>query len=394
MSFPETSEEQRQVFYEDLEACLRPGFIHHSVVVGGVHLVLRSPTNADLLLIRARGFSQDVIDWKRWCIATCTWIISGQVVLGELNVASQVYEVLRHIPDQAFEKLFGVFLGLRNRVTQALRGLSAYCLENLSRQYWYALNGSPPSLDSITGIPGTSKLGINMTQRLWMTINVMEDERLYDRRQWHMLRNTLQMDKKAWDKMISSERSSDTLMREERQTERDLFYYRSIGALGWEEDFEAVESALKFKAKTVKDLQGEFYRWVAGEQDEHDQIIEGYKSQVREAYLKIQRRQELRRQKLLEAASGNLGISSRVKMVGYTTKQLAELLKREPRKRGVTTVQDAPIAEYVYDRYMREAPSAGRLKVEEGQLLVEDPSSLQEQVTSRTLDPDILERWG
>jgi len=398
MSLPETTPEDRRLHYEDLEKCLNPGFLYHQVNVGGARLVLRNPTRSDIFLVQARSKFSDDIDWKRWCVATCTWMVNGYILLDEANAAALVYDVLKHLPEKSFNPIFWALLSLRNRVTRALRGLEAYCFEGYSRQRWHSLNGANLSSETITGVPGTSRLGLNLGQQLWVIYNVIEDERLRDERQWVLLRSTMSphLAKKSWDQLISADKSTENRRRDDRQRERDLFYYRSIGALAWDEDFTDLQGPARFKRKSVKDLQSEFYSWVAGEKDEHDLIVEDYKRKIREAHQRAHQRREERRKKVQELFGDSSGVTTRVRMLGYTAEQLANILKDQSgKRRNVAQVHDQGREEYLYDRYLKEDPSAGALAVVDGtlQMAEEAPGALQDQVANRRLAPDILKQW-
>lgn len=398
MSLPETTSEDRRHFYEDLERLLTPGFIHHPVMVNGARLVLRNPTRADLFLTNARADSPDTAEWQQWWVASCVWLVNGQNILGEPQAAYLVYQELRHLPVKSFIKIFWTLMGLRNRFTRALRALESFCFESFSRQKWHSLNGHSLASEETTGVPGTSKLGGNIAQQLWVAYNVLEDARLQDERQWLMLRATMSphLTKKSWNQILSTDKSTNRRRNDDRQREQDLFYYRSIRALEWDEDFVDLQGPARFKRKSVKDLQGEFYRWVAGEKDEHDLAVEAHKRRIRQGFIRAQKRREARQKKVQELFAGQSGVTSRVKMMGYTPEQLAELLeKRRPGQKNVAQIHDPSKSEYLYGKYMEEDPSVGALEVRDGVLHVHEDrrETLQSHVANRRLAPDLLDRW-
>lgn len=389
MSFPKTTFEERQEHYKDLESLIHVGFISHKIKIGNVDLCLRSPCKSDTFLIRNRANffrsrNSKTMDWKVWTLATCTWMLNGYSLLEERNSAVEIYNNINILPGKTLNFLFNVYLGLYRRKLKSLRGIESYVHENISRRKWISLNGNLPSDPKFTGIPGTDRLGINIVQELWSALNQLEDDRLKFLKEWFQLRNTIapHITKKAWKNLIAKDKSEQRNLQADKDRTQDLFFYRSIGALGWDEDFSNVKSTIQLRPKSVNELRQEMYNWVAGVKDEHDIVIDQFKEKIRKKKEDQQRAIEEKIRIAKEKYKPSLSSTP----VAFTQEQMNETLaRRRKRKPGVVPGMDFDQSqEKIYNISIKEEPRQGKLVARDGQILTRDQlPSLQEQVRSR-----------
>lgn len=389
MSLPTTEWEQRSVYYRDIEDLIRPGFLSHSFNLNGVRLALRSPFPSDAFMIRARAQfdlkrNYRSLDWKVWTLAMCTWLIDGYSVLGEANHAVELYDMYRSLPRGAIEHLFCVYTGLYNRMMSALRSIEPYSLEDISRRRWKSLGSAMPSDESYSGVRGSRFLGINLAQEIWMALNHYEDMRLESLNNWYQRRAAMapHLTKKSWDHLTSKDKSEARNLKEDREQAKDLFYYRSKGVLGWEEEFSTIKDPFRLRSKTVSELQSEMYQWVSGEKDEHDIVIDQYKANIRKRYLlqqeEIRKRAELANQMRQSDAS----LMSSTKLVAYTPEQTDAILRDSDKKAGVRREHQEDSLGVFYSKVKKE-PISWNLSVKDGSLQVKQSKSLQDQISAR-----------
>lgn len=393
MDLPTTTYKQRSAFYQDIEDLISPGFLSHSVNVNGTRVALRSPSRSDLFMVRAKadlGYAKNrkISDWKIWTLAHCTWMVNGISLLEERNSAAIIYKLYAKLPISAVENLFRIYMSLYGRMLNALRGIEAYAWEDISRRKWSSLNGSMISSHQFSGFPGADRLGMNTIQEIWSYINKMEDIRLKDRRNWLRLRSTMGPhigSKQSWDLMVSKDKSEQNVMQEDRDQQRDVFYYRSLGVLKWDEDIGTVKDKMRLRKKTYKELQKEMKDWVEGNMDEHDLIIEEFKNRKRREYEEQRLRAEQRRQEVLrlEEESQAGPVKSSVRLVGYTPEQMHELMKGR-RKEGIGVLEfDASKESDYMKKNLKSTVKPGKLKVQDGEVVAERPRSLQERISNR-----------
>ena len=135
-------------------------------------------------------------------------------------------------------------------------------------------------------------------------------------------------------------------------------------------------------------LQEEMRRWVAGEDDWHDRVVNEYKSRVtarHEAEQEERRRRAALLRKRLEhqEADGDLPTTP---LIGYTQEQLAALLeKRSPGAPGARRViQGSQFGKqaHLYERYLKRQASSGLLTPE---LEVKEGTDLTDEIAGRSV---------
>ena len=380
---PSTTPTQRLEMYEDTLELVTVGFLSVPVLLADeLNLALRTLSESDLFLVQQRAAFASETEFQRWMLATSTWMVDGQVLLGDFNAAKvcfKGYQALRHTQ---LERLYSVLSMLLARQRRSVEMIEAFCLEPISRNMWRQTGGQYPS-NSFTGLPIES-VGMNFAQKMWLAHNRMEDLREQIEHDWaHAKLVASAMSPKGIEQLNAKEAALREAEKTRKQELLDRAYYKWIGYLR-EDGTTAYSHTQTFKhASTPDELAEEMRKWVAGERDFHDQVVEGYKQSVLDAY---EREMEGRRQRVAEVQQ-NLEDDGEdpeaIKLVGYTLDQLRDRIQPAVHK----TVYESPKgATYLHDRYLAQAPSAGVLAVQDGKLVVKETAPeapLGEQVANR-----------
>lgn len=384
---PRTTTEQRHRFYEDVELLLQPGFLTHSVVVGGVRLHLRSLGTGDLFMLRARTEGANNYEWHLWVVASAVWMIDGRAVLGQDEVVPFLADYLRKIPRIALDILFTVVLGLWVRLSDAVEAVEVYCFELASRYKWKTMGA--PGLQ-LSGVPGAAALGLNAVQRIWVAYNEMEDTKRGEETAWEGFKLVASSNA---PKAIKKLDTRDSRRREREKTEReqrlDLFYYWKLGVVDKKGLVEGTDGSMHRiqGTKSVEDLEEEMRRWVTEDYDLHDRIVAEYKAKIRAKHEQEQVEREARRQELQrkrEELGWESGTFRPQPLVAMTAEQLQVLLsQRGPGVPGVAFIPAEPTSDRLYQKYLEEGPDAGGLAVVGGKIV--DPSA-NPQTDTRTLN--------
>ncbi len=392
---PKTTPTQRARLYGDVDDLISPGFLSHNVTVGGVRLSLRTLGAGDLFLLRHRS-GDELQDWQMWAIASSIWLADGHNMLTTPSLTPRLFQMVRRLPPRAFSILFSTFVGLVNRMHKAEDAIEAYMYETSSRTRWKALGGEMSGLAQ--GVPGAERLGTNLVQQIWVIFNEGEDNRLLHDHQWEGFKLVASSNSPKGVKKIDER---DIRLRQEEEERRQsvmdrYFYYRS-GAVDREgftksRDRDLVGSQVG-GPKSVEQLEAEMKRWVTGEHDEHDQIIESYKQQILDRQAQVEVEREQRRSALAaeSARRANEGFVP-TPMIGYTQEQLARILaERDGGQR--------PTARFIYDDQFERAKSTvqrhvhradtGNLEVQQGRIV--DPQA-NAGADQRTLQQLIVDR--
>lgn len=340
---PETTLEQRFPFYREIEQLLSPGFLSFPVCVEDTELCLRSPSPGDIFLLRSRvGVKVTERKWKLWALASLTWMVNGVLYLGDPNSPALLKEkIYSKLPKTVLNNLFSSLMTLFSSIEKNLFGVQAYCFEDSSRFLWNQTRGHLLSSETASGIPGTSRLGLNTVQRMWTAYNQVEDLRQQD---------YLDMSKAVFIASAFSPKGAkqfnakEKIRRERedirRQEEKDRFYYRQIGVL---DDEKALSDGRQWavRSKSPEDLVGEFKSWVGGEKDEHDLVVEEYKRNLLAAF---EEEKMERREKILFLRGDEGEDHHKEPLVGYDIETLAELLQEREGRPGTRTIYDDSFA--------------------------------------------------
>jgi hypothetical protein len=385
-TLPRSTPEQRSRFYDDIETLISVGFLSHTITIHGIPLSLRSLGPGDSFLLQARiGAESTVGDFQTWAIASSIWMVNGYCLLGELHSVPRVVQTIKGLPQLAREILFSLVMGLFTRQNKAIKGIEAYCYEGVSRFKWKSYGRGLPT--SHSGIPGVEKLGTNHIQRMWMFYNEVEDQRIADETMWEGFKlSASAMSPKGVKKIDDRDRQHRIDEEKRKQTVQDKFYYACLGLFSEDESKKEKKTALLNAAKSVEDLENEMYLWVTGQEDWHDKIVNDYKRQISERYMKEKAEREARAE-MLRQRMEETSLGQSTALVGYTPEQLSEILKqRQPGASGARQVYDDPyggVREYLYKRHLEKAPDAGLLKAVEGRVDVKEGVNITQQISDR-----------
>jgi len=387
LPFPPTTSEQRASLYADVETLLTVGFLSHPVTVGGVRMALRTLGPGDLVLLQARISDQATVqDWQAWTIASSVWLLNGTMLLGEANAAVKIMPTLRTLPKEASATLFSVLSGLLNRQTKALQLVESFSYESSSRFLWKAFGGKP--VPDQVGLQNAHVLGTNNIQRVWTFYNLLEDQRHLEEAQWEGFKLvTSAQSPKGIKKLDQQDKQRHKLEQERRQQVQDYQYYLAKGLI--KPDDKALDGtplARMGASKSVEQLEDEMYRWVTGQEDEHDTIVREYKQRITQRFEQEKKEREERLVLLTQAREVTELQQGQQALVGYTPEQLQGLLRgRGLGQPGVSSVLESKGSrEYLYNKYLETEPLPARKAA--GSRLVpieEDTADLEAVLTAR-----------
>ena len=326
-----------------------------------------------------------------WSVATCTWMIDGVVVLGDVNIPAKLYHLYKTFPTNVRKILYAVFVGLFSQVEGAARNLQSFCYEDRSRLLWKQMGGQTPNAEVITGIPGTARLGMNLLQRMWGVYNRVEDQRMLDMNAWQNAKFIASAHAPKGVRQLSN-RETARLQQEERrrQASQDNFYYRCIGVMT-DEDTLADGRKVTSATKSVSQLQKEYHEWVEGVQDFHDKIVEDYKQEVIDRFKEEQRIRAQEMVQLRSEVSDPQAMQEEMALVGYDLNQIQEILRERrgdtPGARRVYDSMDAK-REYIYKEFLTKEdlppPPGGFTLNREGKPVIpKTGASLNERMRER-----------
>lgn len=367
MSFrglPATTYESRKIFYKDIEDLLFYGFLSHPVYLGEDHVIhLRSLSQHDFFLMD-KSFTKRSLerDWKQATLACAIWNVDGISLLEfpqQTLVRKKINDLLKRVPNRIIERLFSVLAGLLNRANTAVVDIDFFCKENVSRFLWLqqqeTLKRSP---------------NLNSVQKIWMYFNHYESLREKDDSLWEFSKFIASASNSDGVKKIQeSDRSRRESEESKKNTMLDFFYYKKIG-LAKEEEFKPYSEKYGIKqANTIEELEDEYKRWVMGEKDQHDLIVDQYKESIRMRYEEEKKRREQELQELQKAyEESQMTLPQGTQLIGLKPEEIEGFFRDKKNVKKVYDHDPFSMKERLTEKYINVEQVALGLETSSGEL--------------------------
>lgn len=363
--------ESRRVLYDDVESLLYKGFLTSTVSLMGVNFTLRSLNPGDTFIVAnrmGRGFSYR--NWQAWTLAQSVWMVEGTSVLGSPSAAERLYRMFCNLPGKVIDEVYRVARGLARRVARALEKVEAYCYEPYSRMAWRMCGRQSPARDEFTGVPGTSQLGMNHVQQMWVAFNMTEDNREEYLQAWASAKLVASATSPKGIKRLNAE---DDRLQEREQDRRREVIRETVNTVLYGKDYDPTSGTMIITvgdqtfevdrvvtAKSKDQLVDQYQRWVEGEKDFHDLVVDTYKHRIRTRF----EEEKEEREALLRREFEDPMQDEPQPLVGYTLDQLAEirpdLLEGGPR---AVRIFDNDKSRHVLSRNVGRQEAAGAIQL-------------------------------
>lgn len=360
---PSTSAE-RSHLYEDVRKLLYPGFLTHAVKINGTCLTFRTLLPADIFHLSEADEPEIFGDESVWkqrgsrLLISALWALDGSPLWDLPKPAKRrLRRALGDLPGSALLGLLVATNSLLGREQKAVNSLEPFLYEEESRFLWKGLGMKYLEGQGVLPRP----MGYNPVQRLWARYNQNEDERERTRKEWSFTKFiTSPHAPKEIGRINKSEQSDEQELLDARQACLDSFYYKSKGVSLNVPKKRIGDAELK-SASTVEELEDEMRRWILGEKDEHDLIIDAYKEKIRQLIESRKKAQEDARvaydEALRESGIPNRSISSVSMVASQADSSLVEELKSKFAPRKGYDVRGDPSWAWKLERGIESSPS-------------------------------------
>jgi hypothetical protein len=265
--------------YTDLEEILFKGFLIHFVRINGYNFVFKTLNANEFEHIRYHMH----LDQESYYLNQIYFIAYSIFMFDGLNVLSNrthtipiLIKYIKQFSPYTLTCLSHLLSDLNNKCIQSGRLVEAYCYEDVSRQKWLEMKLFLLNDPNITSIDGTQNLGLNTYQKVWMSLNNLEDTKITYEHEWE---NAKFIASAFNSKGVRSINSSDQRRKDAEQKERELI--RTGGVR--EED-----GIIRIEANTNEELMEQLEKSIRGEKDWHDNVVETYELKVKEDHIKKQ----------------------------------------------------------------------------------------------------------
>jgi len=290
------------------------------------------------------------------------------MVLGDQRAIHRLHDMCKAMPGNVRKLLVGLVMGLMRRLDKAVSITESFLYESESRYLW---KSEGDRVVSSFGIHAT-----NPVQKLWMYYNRIEDDREKYMQEWTMAKFVIGPHApKSVQKLNQRDQQSEESTKERREQLQHRMYYEAMGVVTPEqrkttrvENKEGVTMAV-----TTEELQEQMRAWVAGEKDRHDQVVDYIKAKIRHERESEQQRLEQQRQELadlMDQEGITLGGTLRP-MAGDAAEELLSRLRLRNLNPGAKRVFSTDSHNSAYDKYIKNNPDVGTLRVnEDGEIVV------------------------
>jgi len=348
---PRTEFEDRTALYEDVRSLLSPGFLSEVVTLGGHRWALRTFSTEDFFMLRCRaGVDAPDYEAKAWALASAIWMVDGQIVHGHQESLLRLYRMCREMTLSIRDDLYRVLVQLTRRMQEASIRAEAYLYETESRFLWRGEGSRMMEHPPI-------RVGVNRIQHLWSFYNTIEDQREERQYLWSLTKFVAGTQApKGVQKLNAKEVKAEEDLEKKRQRVRDRMFYEANGFPFPTEE----ESRLVYNVnpmETPEDLKAEMARWLKGEKDWHDRIIDYVKNKIRKT-VEDRRAEDVERHAELERILEEERPNSLEMLSPEMAQQLMRRAKEPKRVIQDTTHNSA------YDKYLAQDPIAGSMEVD------------------------------
>lgn len=365
--------------YTDIEELIHPGFLTETVVLDRTTISLRSAYPSDHQLLRVRiPTCQTTHEWKVLAVSNATWEVDGHIIdATDMGGRRKLVDMIADLSAPVIDALYSAVATLRTRVSDAARVLEAYCYESQSRANWRMFGRRCPSHQAPSWVLGA---GSNSLQRLWVSFNLFEDDRLQWENDWYAATTVAATMAHKWVQQIRTEEANRW------KTELDRRNEVIRKAKNPELDPQAPDARMNIlRHRTNEDLIEQMKRWQRGEFDDHDNIVRNYKDGIRQRQEEARAAHEQRMAALEQAREESPELAA---LVGYTPEQLAEMGLKAPAR--TRRLYDAGHPGRLYDKYLAQEVPIGGLRPDGkgGDLEINRPPITEALAGRRVTIPD------
>jgi hypothetical protein len=256
------------VDYTDVEHLLFRGFLTEHVEWEGVPIVIKSLNQEEYALSLLYAGDDDM--WQAYYfIIFSIFLFNRQNVLGcREDFADKFIPILDRVPETFLHSIMSRIKVLNERAQKALEQIRGYSYGAESRQRWSLMQNNPPNAPTLTGVPYTDCLGINVHQKLWCHYNRNEDVSQVQDWQWGLTKFQASFQSNEVKKIDS----------EDKHKKREEIRRRTAVFHGYNPDVEqkGMFEEVRVSNESVEDLLDQMKRGMAGQKDFHDQVIEAH----------------------------------------------------------------------------------------------------------------------
>lgn len=316
----------RDEAYNILYNLIFRGFLTGEMSLGKSSFVFKTITEREFNLIKAccgnmsnPGYLQR---FNMNYLAHSVFAVDGENILPDRVVRVPLLtSFFSGMPSHLFKYTMGELEKMRSDSFEVLKYIEGFCYTSVSQRLWKSLRGHLPNAEGVTGIPGTSQLGLNVHQESWIYVNQAMDEQDHYDREFSL---SLFVASASNPKGAKKSRAQHDSHRKRVEEHRD-----KLAKEGYIDTRKWSENRWAAPVDTAEELVAELDRQMKGMKDRHDLFIERHLKRVREEAERRAQEAENRIRRAQEAHEGEplLTVSQRP----MTAEEVDEMYSKKSR---------------------------------------------------------------
>jgi len=349
--------------YRDVEQLLFRGFLIAHAEINGVSFVLKSLNHHEFENIQLMvGHRSDVRIHRRFYnlfLAYGVLMVDGQSVLENRNHwISEIAATFDILTPVAHKKVVRTLSEINRRASNAVVLTEAYTMETTSRFRWAQLRGLDLTSPAVTGLGGTSALGLNWCQLVWRALNSYEDLKENAEREWEYAKFVGScFAGKGISKIYNQDSDRRRKEQEERRFRKDVLIKHVLLGEPIDKSGRLEGAQVLVTAKTVEELASQLEKSLRGEKDWHDEVVAAKEEAARKHYeaKQDQLRKAAEERERIFGASLVLGGTD---MAGLTQDQVRERVERKRQidaqrlAAGIVNEAELEKQDHVHDKWI------------------------------------------
>lgn len=284
LKIPEVNPE----IYKDVEPLLFRGFLHVFAEINGVPFIFKSLNHHEFSFLNLMNPKDSNTSHRALQQFYSMFLAYGVFMVGQDNILTdrdrwlpQLIDMFNEMGDGPKNKVVRYLSEINRRANQATILTEAYSLDSVSRLRWAQVKGGDLTSTAITGLQGTSSLGMNWSQLTWRALNHYADLKEQSEREWENAKFVASaMAGKGMTKVHNQDRRRREQELQDQVERRDKIIRFAL--LGESPDKASNQLGVVKVARTVEELQTQLHKDLTGEKDWHDMVIEAHENRVKD----------------------------------------------------------------------------------------------------------------
>lgn len=258
----------------------------------------------------------------------------------------ELYSFFSNMPYLLYNRIMTELTELRQLSYEAVGFLEGFSYTEQSRRRWQVMNSTLPNNETVTGIPGTGRIGLNTFQESWSLINQMLDK---EERYSHDFSLAVLISSASNPKGAKAVRARhDASLQRTEERRKKLAQVGALKKTQWSPQGWAAP------VDTADDLVEELKRQMTGMKDRHDLFIEDHirdiQEEAKEQELQAQKRLEELRKKREEEGVSAMAITGEQRIL--TPEETRNLMSRNKSNNLMIVQSDEKATEKDNERYL------------------------------------------